>query len=114
MVHGDVLTRNGRLLERKASSQGLDVGVGAGPERFFDSVGDFRFAAVFESQCKELDGETAYLSFAHGFLHLLFTTLFRAKFFTLIREIFELRWSRYRSDAGGDHDSKKKLLGKEK
>ena len=66
--HGDILTRNGMLLERKASSQKLDVGEGAGPERFFDGVGDFRFAAVFVGQGKKIDGETTRSSFAHGFL----------------------------------------------
>ena len=55
------------LLERKASSQGLDVGEGTGPERFFEGVGDFRFAAVLVGQGKEINGETALLSFAHGF-----------------------------------------------
>ena len=59
------------LLERKASSQGLDVGEGAGPKRCFDGVGDFRFAAVFVGQGKEIDGETACLSFAHGFHRLI-------------------------------------------
>ena len=71
VAHGDVLPRKGRLLERKACSQGLDIGEGAGPERFFDGVGDFRFAAVFVGHGKELDGETARLFFAHGFLHLI-------------------------------------------
>ena len=73
VTHGDVLPRKGRLLERKACSQGLDIGEGAGPERFFDGVGDFRFAAVFVGQGKEIDGETArvtshYISGNRAFL----------------------------------------------